>query len=701
MFVVWLAAAPAGGACSDGTVKGLADGGAGDNDGTGGGGDSGGRPDGSTGDGGGTGGDEEFHCIYRPPVGTFNPALAWEWTGSGVLPEMNEVIALPVVMNMTDDNHDGVVDHKDIPDVAFISFSALTIDDQARGGVLRAVSGATGQDICTNKDVMLAYESGMAAYIDVSGVPTIIASKNQRVKATDGRGNTYLRLMPSKLAAFQIVEDASAPGQHLCAVKKNTDLSDWESAKEVNSGWGSPSIADLDGDGVPEIVIANVVFNETGSLKWEGTGGTGGMGTNIMTSHTGAVSIVGDLTGDGSPDVAAGNTLYDKAGKIVWQRTDLVDGLVAAADLSGDEKPELALVGYGSFLLLEGATGKTICGPEKIPGNGPAGNRGGAPMIADFDGDGKREIGVAGAQYLVVFDPDCKVKWQSEIRDFSSNVTGSSVFDFEGDGKSEAVYNDELRLRVFSGKDGEVLFEEANTTNTTFEYPIIADVNNDNKAEIVVIANTVCNPTYGTCSASPNHGIRVFTDNLNNWVSTRKIWNQHSYHVTNVCSGEPDGYCNEGENFYGRIPKVEKDNWSFPELNSYRQNVQGLSGFSAPDLVVTDVALLQNQCPDSLGFEITVRNVGESPVGTGIPVAVYHGDPEAGGEFIDVGYTILPMAPGGYATVEIWWLNTGVTWPVDIYVVVDDDGRGGQSYNECDEENNVFPKPNTWCKKEG
>ena len=89
--------------------------------------------------------------------------------------------------------------------------------------------------------------------------------------------------------------------------------------------------------------------------------------------------------------------------------------------------------------------------------------------------------------------------------------------------------------------NGDVLYETGNTTNTTFEYPIIVDVNNDNKAEIVVIANTICDPKYSSCSPTPNHGVRAYADTLNNWVSTRKIWNQHSYHVTNVCSGEADG----------------------------------------------------------------------------------------------------------------------------------------------------------------
>ena len=55
--------------------------------------------------------------------------------------------------------------------------------------------------------------------------------------------------------------------------------------------------------------------------------------------------------------------------------------------------------------------------------------------------------------------PAVTLKWQSTTQDGSSNVTGSSVFDFEGDGKAEVVYNDECYFRVYNGADGMVLFE--------------------------------------------------------------------------------------------------------------------------------------------------------------------------------------------------------------------------------------------------
>ena len=50
--------------------------------------------------------------------------------------------------------------------------------------------------------------------------------------------------------------------------------------------------------------------------------------------------------------------------------------------------------------------------------------------------------------------PGSGVLWTSSTQDTSSPRTGSSVFDFNSDGKPEAVYRDECWLRVYNGADG-------------------------------------------------------------------------------------------------------------------------------------------------------------------------------------------------------------------------------------------------------
>ncbi len=89
------------------------------------------------------------------------------------------------------------------------------------------------------------------------------------------------------------------------------------------------------------------------------------------------------------------------------------------------------------------------------------------------------------------------------------------------------MYADERRLRVFDGTNGTVVFETEIGSATRLEYPIIADVDVDGKAEIVVVANEFNNPT-------PLAGIFVYGTPSERWVPTRSIWNQHTYHITNI-----------------------------------------------------------------------------------------------------------------------------------------------------------------------
>jgi hypothetical protein len=95
-----------------------------------------------------------------------------------------------------------------------------------------------------------------------------------------------------------------------------------------------------------------------------------------------------------------------------------------------------------------------------------------------------------------VFEADGAVLWQKATQDASSQSTGSSVYDFEGDGAADVVYNDEVRLRVYAGHNGtEKLNILGHGSGTMFEYPLVVDVDNDGQAEIVVVNN---NYAYGT-----------------------------------------------------------------------------------------------------------------------------------------------------------------------------------------------------------
>lgn len=436
-----------------------------------------------------------------PAVATpLTPTLEWSWTSSAVEPTSLNVMNTPSVVDLNGDGR---------PDVVFGSTSS-TGGGLVEVGVLRALNGTNGTELFTVTDASLRINTAASVAtgdIDGDGRPEIIA--------VDSSG--------ARLIAFE--SDGSFK---------------WRSGNLSSINWGAPAIADLDEDGTPEIVVGRQVLDNTGMLLWTGVGGTSSGG------NVGPLSLVSDLNLDGSPDVVAGNTVYDAAGAIQYRNAGLPDGYNAVANFDDDSLAEVVLVANGAVWLLDD-TMAVKWGPVAIPGGG----YGGPPTIADFDGDGEPEVGVAGASRYAVFETNGTLKWQTVVQDSSSNRTGSSVFDFQLDGSAEVVYGDELYLRVFNGMDGSVLFQTPKSSCTWYEYPLVADVDGDGHAEILGVANN-------NCGFGPQRGVFLWGDD-GSWVDTRDVWNQHTYHITNVMQD-------------GTIPTEEQPNWLVPGLNNFRLN---------------------------------------------------------------------------------------------------------------------------------
>ncbi len=433
----------------------------------------------------------------------FTPILEWSWTSSSVEPTALNVMMTPSVIDLSGDG---------IPDVVFAS-TASTGGGAVEVGFLRALNGNDGSEIFTVTDPALRVNTACSVAtgdIDLDGRPEIIA--------------------------------CGVNGNNLIAFEHDGTFK-WQRNLLETINWGSPSIADLNQDGAPEIVIGRQALSNTGAVLWTGTGTSG-------ATSIGPLSLVSDVDVDGSPEVVAGRTVYTATGAIDFQNVLLPDGLNAVANFDADPEAEVVLVSSGQVWLLQ-HTMAVIWGPVAIPGGGV----GGPPTIADYDGDGEAEIGVAGATRYAVFETNGTLKWAAVVQDGSSNRTGSSVFDFEGDGAAEVVYGDEIKLWVFRGTDGAVLFETPKSSCTWYEYPLVADVDGDGSAEILGVANN-------NCFLGVQRGVFVWGDANDQWVLTRPIWNQHTYHITNV-------------NIDGSIPVVEQNNWQVQGFNNFRLNEFG------------------------------------------------------------------------------------------------------------------------------
>jgi hypothetical protein len=383
----------------------------------------------------------------------------------------------------------------------------------------------------------------------------------------------------------------------------------------VNS-WGAKltGISDLDGDGKLDITDGQRAYRADGTVIWDLS-----TGTNSVTK---GYHAIGDFDKDGKPEVV----IISSAGPHTMQ---LVHYDAAS--------PGGAKVIRKGIDINNGISTASFCGASSEYGGGP-------PTVADFDGDGFPDVGAAGAVGYVVFSgkammdptvPDSGlVLWFKTTHDCSSAVTGSSVFDFNGDGSAEVIYSDEYHLWMYDGKTGTNLIPSTcNTTGTLWEYPLVADVDNDGAAEIVVASNAYAI----TCpdNGSKQSGIRIFGAESGSWVRTRRIWNQHTYHVTNV---DEDGH----------IPANETANWTVQGLNDYRQNKQPGSEFAAPDAIVH----LEAKCFGDYGLNATVRNIGQAVLPPGQTVSFYAGT-APGGTLLGTADTTQALGPAQSEIVSL------------------------------------------------
>jgi len=480
-------------------------------------------------------------CPPLPTCGggpfTFDAEKKWDWDSAPLLLKTNGSMGVsPVVARFKDTNGDGRIDKRDVPGVLAIINGLMgpPPSNNAPPSVVAMLDGATGATRWVKDGStfpLSPFVSPAVGDLDGDGVPEIVSG------LWSSQGSSISGL---------IALDASGN------VKWRSDALAYSFTGDI---FGAPAIADLDGDGAPEVIFGNHVFDAKGKLKWHGP-------STHQPDPMGRISIVAKFGGAPGLQILDGNTLYAADGTQLWSQPAVGYAFPAVADCDGNGKPSIFMAGQPSSMsapsiVLLNADGSVRKGPVSVPSLRPN-----TPVAAgDVDGDGRPEFIAAATTGLVILDCDLKAKATATIVDISG-ASGPVLFDFDGDGAMEIVYADELKIRVFDGR-GRQLWSDDRPSPTGLDTPVVADVDGDGHAEIIVPrARNQLTP-----SGLPTpQGVRVYRARGNPWRNAPGIWNEHAFHALNVFED-------------GRIPVDEGEWWR--TFNGFRA-AMSLSNTTCP-----------------------------------------------------------------------------------------------------------------------
>ncbi len=550
------------------------------------------------------------------------------WSGSSIVPSSDQVMMTPLVADL---DHDGT------PEIVFTSFIDYVDISDGEDGVLRIISGRDGSELFSTSDPgsqVCAGETEPIA-LNARGAEGVFSpGAGLSLADLDGDGNyEIIGLLEGEFASQRTrIAAFDSQGSFLwCSQALSAPLDPYTHV----------SIADLDGNGSPELVAGSAVFESGGQLRWD-----------LGRTRTAMVSAIADLDSDGSPEVVTGGRAFHGDGTLLWDRDDLGGSVFfpAVGDFDLDQLPEVVAVDHDAsrIYLLNGQTGATRCERDFLVDTTP--QHGGAPSLVDVDGDCVPEIAVAGRNSVALFrlgeeiegSTDCLEQvWSQTAEDLSSAKAASSVFDLDGDGSLEVIFADEKTLRVFDAGTGTVVSEISNPSLTAIELPVIADVDADGQAEIIVARND-----YGR---SGGHGVRVLHDPAVSWSPARKVWNQHAYHRTNILSD-------------GSIPAQEENSWLYH--NHYRSQ----QGESCGDRDGDGVRGGEDNCP-------AVANPQQE-----------NGDGDPAGDACDCAAADPAVYPGAHQACD--GVNNDCDdpdWPALPQDELDGDGDERPACGDCDD----------------
>lgn len=344
---------------------------------------------------------------------------------------------------------------------------------------------------------------------------------------------------------------------------------------------------DLDGDGAPELIT------NTGIFKGE-NGDHVASFTNVR-KPLGQEIAAADIDLDGHQDILSDYACWASNGSLQWMADapptihNTSKPIVLNADT--DPEAEVAWVDIGHITMVD-SDGTPLWSADTEPANTP-------PAMAcasDLDGDGIDELVIETPSALIAMSgAEGSTLWQIPVDEAQTGgMTGCSFFDFDGDGRPELLYSDEHTFYLLDSGTGATLYSVARISATGLDLPIVADLDGDGSAEIVI--NVAGNWDHSETVIAYHHP-------GGNWPPAPPIWGSATWSGTTLWAD-------------GEVRSEPSRPWQNPGF--WRGQVSGPLG--GRDLAVSIEDSCISSCDDAVGtvsLAVQVANHGPQSLRAG------------------------------------------------------------------------------------
>ncbi len=261
-------------------------------------------------------------------------------------------------------------------------------------------------------------------------------------------------------------------GSRRLVARRGSDLTElWRTSTGVSYGANVALVADLFGDGRPEILY--------GDLLVDGTSGQVLVSLPRGPFQNAPYTVTADLDGDGIQEILRNGQRLAPGGGVLLDHGRGADRTYIPVLVDVDDDPELEVLWLGSGHFMTVDTDGTVLLETEVPRPVTL------PCAGDPDGDGTLEVVVVHQAAASALELDGTVAWTGPAQ-FADG--GCALFDLDADGADEVILAGRGELRILDGRTGDLLFRDLRTIfETTVQAgPVVADVDLDGEAEILL-----------------------------------------------------------------------------------------------------------------------------------------------------------------------------------------------------------------------